>query len=34
MDREEFELAKKRNPELVNNILSGVVLRGYLKVLY
>ena len=33
LSKEEFESAKKRNPELVNNIANGIVLYGYLKVL-
>jgi len=32
-DNAMLERAKKKNPELVNNILNGLILRGYLKVL-
>ena len=32
MDANEFESAKKKNPELVNNISNGIIIKGYLKV--
>lgn len=33
MDKAEFKLAKKKNPELINNILNGIILKGYLEAL-
>jgi hypothetical protein len=33
MTREDFARAKEKNPELVNNIVNGLVLRGFLEVL-
>ena len=33
MSRKEFESAKKKNPEIINNIANGILLRGYLKVI-
>ncbi len=32
MNREELERAKERNPELVNNIVNGINLKGFLEV--
>jgi len=32
MDRNDFELAKKKNPELLNNIINGIIIKGYLQV--
>ncbi len=33
MNKAEFKLAKKKNLELINNILNGIILKGYLEVL-
>lgn len=33
MNKEEFERAKKKNPELINNIVNGINLSGFLEVL-
>ncbi len=33
MDRKRFENAKIKNPELINNIINGIVLSGYIRVL-
>lgn len=33
MNKAEFATAKKKNPELINNILNGIILKGYLEVL-
>lgn len=33
MDKDDFEEAKRRNPELINNIANGMVLRGFLEVI-
>lgn len=32
MDKNEFEKAKQKNPELINNITNGINLRGFLEV--
>lgn len=32
MDKKEFERAREKNPELVNNIVNGINLRGFLEV--
>jgi len=32
MNRNDFELAKKKNPELINNIINGIIIKGYLEV--
>ncbi len=32
MKRKDFERAKKRSPEIINNLINGILLRGYLKV--
>lgn len=32
MNKKEFEAAKSKNPELVNNLVNGILLRGYLEV--
>ncbi len=33
MDKKEFEIAKKRNPELINSIANGIALKGHLELL-
>jgi len=33
MNKEEFLEAKKKNPELINNIINGIALKGFLEVL-
>lgn len=33
MDKKDFDLAKKKNPELINNVINGLVVSGYLSVL-
>jgi hypothetical protein len=32
-NKAEFEIAKKKNKELINNVINGVILKGYLEVL-
>jgi len=32
MNKEEFEKAKEKSPELINSITNGIVLRGFLEV--
>lgn len=32
MDKEEFERSKQKNPELINNIVNGINLKGFLEV--
>lgn len=33
MDREDFERAKRKNPELINNLVNGIIIKGYMKVI-
>ena len=32
-NREEFETAKRKNKEFINNILNGILLKGYIQIL-
>jgi len=32
-NKAEFEIAKKKNKELINNVINGAILKGYLEVL-
>ncbi len=32
MNKEEFEKAKNKNPEIINNIINGINLKGFLEV--